>query len=227
MLLSDRRILEEIQNGNLVLEPFEPRQLGTNSYDVRLGPWYYLPNHNMVEVNFASEAEAQAFWLGPYYAEDGFIPIRPGDTILAHTIETIGARNGFTSAMSSRSSTGRSCLAVCKCAGVGDVGYISRWTMEITNLSHAINKIAVGQRVAQIQFYQVGETLKEYSGKYGARDHWTPQDMVPKIYRDWDLEPSGHIEVPYLWLEHDMLSHNGKVQSRMSMPNGRGRSPGD
>ena len=43
MLLSDKRIREEMENGNIIIEPFESRQLGTNSYDVRLGPYYYVP----------------------------------------------------------------------------------------------------------------------------------------------------------------------------------------
>ena len=42
MLLSDKRIMEEMARENIVIEPFEPRQLGTNSYDVRLGPYYYI-----------------------------------------------------------------------------------------------------------------------------------------------------------------------------------------
>jgi dCTP deaminase len=196
-MLSDKRILEEINRGNIVIEPFEPRQLGTNSYDVRLGPYYFVPNHNVVSVDFTNLEDARAFWQGPMYADDGFMHIRPGDTILAHTIEIIGAHNGFTSAMGARSSIGRSCLAVCKCAGVGDVGYISRWTMEISNLSHAIIRLPVGQRVAQIMFNEVGNTVKEYSGKYGSRSEWTPEDMLPKLYRDWDLDPDGHIWVPY------------------------------
>ena len=37
MLLSDKRIVEEMETGNIVIEPFDERQLGTNSYDVRLG----------------------------------------------------------------------------------------------------------------------------------------------------------------------------------------------
>ena len=96
MLLSDKRIMEEIKRGNIVIEPFEPRQLGTNSYDVRLGPYYFVPNHNMVTVNFTDEHDAQEFWVGPHYASDGIIQIRPGDTILAHTEEIVGGRNGFT-----------------------------------------------------------------------------------------------------------------------------------
>ena len=43
MLLSDKRILEELERENIVIEPFELRQLGTNSYDVRLGPYYLHP----------------------------------------------------------------------------------------------------------------------------------------------------------------------------------------
>src|SRR5690349_1010134 len=83
MLLSDKRIMQAMADGNIIIEPFEPRQLGTNSYDVRLGAYYYTPNHNMVTVNFTDEDDAKSFWLGPYYAEDGLIKIRPGDTILA------------------------------------------------------------------------------------------------------------------------------------------------
>lgn len=195
-MLSDKRILEEMENGNIIIEPFDMRQLGTNSYDVRLGEWYFLPDHNMVTVNFTKEEDSRRFWGEPRHAENGIITIRPGDTILAHTMEIVGAHNGFTTSMRSRSSIGRSCLAVCKCAGVGDVGYISRWTMEISNASASLIEIPVGLRVAQILFDEVGPTRKEYKGKYGSWNEWTPYDMLPKIYRDWDLQPDGSIWVP-------------------------------
>jgi len=195
VLLSDKRILEELELGNIVIAPFERRQLGTNSYDVRLGEWYFLPNHNMVTVDFTDQEQARLFWGDPQHAHEGAISIRPGDTILAHTEEIIGGQNGFTTSMRARSSIGRSCLSVCKCAGVGDVGYISRWTMEITNHSHAMVTLPVGLRVAQILFYEVGETLGEYKGKYGAREGWSPQDMLPKLYRDWDLPHLGTVRL--------------------------------
>ncbi len=191
MLLSDSRILEELEKGNIVIEPFDPRQLGTNSYDVRLGSWYFEPNRNMLAVDFTKPDDVRAFWGEPIYARDGYIRIRPGDTILAHTLEVIGGRNGFTSSMRARSSIGRAALSVCKCAGVGDVGYIARWTMEITNHSHATIYLPVGIRIAQILFYHVGPTLKDYRGKYGVRNDWTPYDMLPKLYNDWDRDYLG------------------------------------
>ncbi|HEV3310031.1 MAG TPA: dCTP deaminase [Chloroflexota bacterium] len=187
MLLSDKRIVEELQAGNIVIEPFDQRQLGTNSYDCRLGDWYFQPTQFAEVVDFTDEAQALAFWGGPIHA-DGAILVKPGTTILAHTQEVVGARNGITTTMHARSSIGRSSLSVCKCAGVGDVGYVSRWTMEISNHSTCSIIVPVGLRICQIKFDFVGDTLKEYHGKYGQQDEWTPLDMLPRLYRDWDIK---------------------------------------
>lgn len=191
MLLSDKRILEEYEKGNIVIEPFDMRQLGTNSYDCRLGEWYFEPNRNVREYYPFNQESAREFWGEPKRAENGCILVRAGDTILAHTLERIGARNGYTTTMRARSSIGRSCLSVAKCAGLGDVGYIARWTMEITNHSHSDIFLPVGVRICQIIFYYVGPTLKEYKGKYGQQAEWTPYDMLPKLYGDWDLAELG------------------------------------
>ncbi len=185
-MLSDLRILAALDEGDVVIEPFDRAQLGTNSYDVRLGEWYFLPNRNMSTVDFTSEEQTHEFWGEPLRATRE-IAIRPGDTILAHTHEVVGGRNGYTTSMRARSSIGRSCMSVCKCAGVGDVGYIARWTMEITNHSHATVLLPVGLRVAQILFFHVGETSRAYGGKYGQSAEWSPYEMLPKLYRDPDF----------------------------------------
>ena len=187
MLLSDLRIIQEVERGNVVISPFDQRQLGTNSYDCRLGEWYFQPDANVESVDFTEKEQAQAFWGEPRCALEGRIAVRPGTTILAHTIEVVGARNGITTSMHARSSIGRASLSVCKCAGVGDVGYISRWTMEISNHSRSTVVLPVGLRICQIKFEEVGATLREYHGKYGQAGTWTPLDMLPKLYADWDV----------------------------------------
>lgn len=98
--------------------------------------------------------------------------------------------------MKARSSFGRNFIEVCKCAGLGDVGYINRWTMEITNNSRYYQiPLVVGRRIAQITFFKTGMT-GDYAkgGKYqdGARlseliESWRPDAMLPKLYRDWEL----------------------------------------
>jgi dCTP deaminase len=199
-MLSNFHIKTYLSTGAIVIEPFHETQLGTNSYDVRLGNWYYLPNPDVQSVDFTQEYESKNFWLGPRYSNSR-IMVPAGETILAHTLEIIGARDGITTAMKARSSIGRSCLSVCKCAGVGDVGFVNRWTMEITNHSKADIYLPVGLRVAQIEFHKVGQILKgtEYSGKYLSHNgplQWQPQDMLPRLYLDQDYQEYAMPEIP-------------------------------
>ena len=39
MIFSDKKILESIESKDIVIEPYRPDCLGTNSYDVHLGKW--------------------------------------------------------------------------------------------------------------------------------------------------------------------------------------------
>ena len=39
MILSDTRILEEMQKGTIKIVPYDRENLGSNSYDVHLGKW--------------------------------------------------------------------------------------------------------------------------------------------------------------------------------------------
>ena len=39
MILTDSRILEEIEKGTIKIEPYNRADLGSNSYDVHLGKW--------------------------------------------------------------------------------------------------------------------------------------------------------------------------------------------
>ena len=99
MLLSDKRIVEELHNGNIIIEPFDQRQLGTNSYDCRLGKWYFQGDMNVDIIHLDNPHDIRRYWGQPREAADGKIAIRPGTTILAHTIEVIGGHNGYLAKM--------------------------------------------------------------------------------------------------------------------------------
>jgi dCTP deaminase len=118
LLLSDKRILEEKALGNIVIEPFDARQLGTNSYDCRLGEWYFQGDANVEVMHLDNPDDIRRYWCEPRQAVGGKIAIKPGTTILAHTQEVIGGRNGYLGKMYSRSTVARSGLSVCRCAGV-------------------------------------------------------------------------------------------------------------
>jgi dCTP deaminase len=183
VLLSDKRIKEEFFKGNIAISPFEESQLGTNSYDVRIGCEYYCGSSSINDMRLG---DMSLYWEPLQIALDS-IPVAPGATILAHTIEEIETINGFTFQMHARSTIARSCLSVCRCAGLGDVGYKGRLTMEISNHTPKTTIwVPIHTRVAQICFMEVGETDKTYQGKYGKRD-WVPEDMLPRMDLDFDF----------------------------------------
>lgn len=222
MALSDKRILEHKKAGTIVIEPFVQENLATSSYDVTLGEWYYreqAPSEHKKVYNPYSKSDTERVWdttpkrakfakdaLAHFNFEfDGIRPddkvilLEPGETILAHTNEFIGGREVVTTMMKARSSLGRNFVNVCKCAGWGDVGYINRWTMEISNSSqHYIIPLVVGRRIAQLVFFETGPILgKDYAdtGKYNPykelkdlQKNWEPDMVLPKLWRDRDVK---------------------------------------
>lgn len=225
-VLSKPAILRALKEGTIVIEPFNTYNLANTSYDVRLGNFFYRQKtlDHVETLNPFYEKSVRKMYSeverarpvsqyksidNPFYnlgAGDLVIMVAPGETILAHTIEFIGGRNGdkkrglaaVTTEMRARSSVGRLGIAVCKCAGWGDVGYVNRWTMEITNFSSSMVPLPVGLRIAQIIFHEVEpiESGDEYStkGKYQTsldiqklQKEWKPEAMLPKLYLDKDL----------------------------------------
>jgi len=222
MALSDKKILAHMKNGSVVIEPFIRANLATSSYDVTLGEWYFREDRPVAYknlYNIYSKADTERVWgVKPHRAEkasralahfniefnginpeDRVVLLEPGETVLAHTREFIGGRHTVTTMMKARSSLGRNFIEVCKCAGWGDVGYVNRWTMEITNNSrHYLIPLVVGRRIAQIVFFETGPILKsDYAskGKYQTTDdlkkmkkEWKPEMMLPRLYADRDIK---------------------------------------
>jgi dCTP deaminase len=224
MALSDRKIIEAMQDGSVIIHPFDRGQLATSSYDVTLGEYFFREqptkyNHSLYNIWDKTHIEhvwgadkveravpaKEAFkkynfdWTGGIHPDDLVIVLRPGETVLAHTQEFIGGRDHITTMMKARSSLGRSFIEVCKCAGWGDVGYINRWTMEITNNSkNYIIPLVVGRRIAQLVFFETGPILgKDYaaSGKYSSstdlkklQKEWKPEAMLPRLWADKDTK---------------------------------------
>lgn len=210
MAMSDRRILEHMEKGNIVIEPFERKQLSTSSYDIRLGKHFYREQHPRFTSNIFNiydSEHVERVWGLPEEAMKAkvamptldlkvidpdalVIMLSPGEMILAHTEEFIGGRNCVTTMMKARSSSGRCFIEVCGDAGWGDVGYVNRWTLEITNKSQYYHiPLLVGSRVGQLVFMETGPILdKDYSqtGAYQKSDDleeikrtWHPSSMVP------------------------------------------------
>ena len=98
----------------------------------------------------------------------------------------IGGTKDITTMIKTRSSVGRCGISICLCAGSGDVGYVNRWTLEITNHSSYTIPLRPGMRIGQMLFFKtLTPPISEYSGKYNITEQgWKPEDMLPKLHMD-------------------------------------------
>lgn len=221
---SNIQIEEAINNGHIVFHPYNKDQIAGSSVDVTLGDWFYR-TESPSEGGFynpVDKDDVKHYFDGPHKAEKHedwakkhgrrlfanippkhpIIVLRPGERILGHTHEFIGIKAPGTSTMQARSTWGRNGVSVCLDAGWGDPGYINRWTMEIYNMNqHESVVLPVGERVAQMVFYETGPVDMEYkklSGKYQSATSdklkdiiadWKPEQMLPKAYQDKRRQP--------------------------------------
>lgn len=221
---SNIQIKQAIETGKIVCYPYQADHVAGSSVDVTLGHYFYKQEYQEEArvYNPFDQADVARYFGGPLeamphakwckqqgYARFANIPddhpiivLRPGERILAHTHEFIGIKAPGTSTMQARSTWGRNGVAVCLDAGWGDPGYINRWTMEIYNMNqHESVVLPVGERIAQIVFYETGEVDREYkqlSGKYQTAAsnsldaiiaNWSPEHMLPRAYKDTRLAP--------------------------------------
>lgn len=223
---SNIQIKDAIKRGHIVFYPFTEANIAGSSVDVTLGEWFYRterPSEGGFYNPFDQKAVKQYFgevlkaeihqeWAKKHgrqlFAnippEHPIIVLRPKERILGHTHEFIGIKAPGTSTMQARSTWGRNGVAVCLDAGWGDPGYINRWTMEIYNMNeHESVVLPVGERIAQMVFYETGPVDSEYkklSGKYQSAESadlesiiadWKPEQMLPRAYKDDRKLPEG------------------------------------
>lgn len=216
---SNSQIRAAIKQGHIVFHPYVDEHIAGSSVDVTLGHFFYRterPSQGGFYNPFDKSA-VDLYFSGPFEAEihekwtkqhgrllfknippkQPIIVLRPGERILAHTHEFIGIKAPGTSTMQARSTWGRNGVAVCLDAGWGDPGYINRWTMEVYNMNqHESVVLPVGERIAQMVFYETGPVEQEYnklSGKYQSNKSsqlkeivaaWSPAQMLPRAYKD-------------------------------------------
>jgi deoxycytidine triphosphate deaminase len=216
---SNIQIKNAVKVGKIIFHPYQEDHIAGSSVDVTLGNYFYKQEYQEEAkvYNPFDQDDVARYFKGPLEAmpheewcnkygyklfknipkDHPIIVLRPGERILAHTHEFIGIKAPGTSTMQARSTWGRNGVAVCLDAGWGDPGYVNRWTMEIYNMNqHESVVLPVGERIAQLVFYETGEVEQEYkklSGKYQLSSsddlnsiiaNWTPQQMLPRAYKD-------------------------------------------
>jgi len=160
MILSDTRILEEIEKGTIKIVPYERDQLGSNSYDVHLGK--DLARYVDKELDAKKHNTIEHFEI----PEEGFV-LQPHEFYLGVT-EEYTETHAHVPFLEGKSSTGRLGIDIHATAGKGDVGFCGNWTLEISVKQPV--RVYKGMPIGQLIYFPVdGEIEVKYNQKKNAK----------------------------------------------------------
>jgi len=156
MILSGKEIKRRL-GSDIIIEPFNDRQLGPNSYNLRLHHEllvYDTPVLDMKQKNEVKRLEIP---------KEGMI-LQPGVLYLGRTIEYTKTLS-CVPMLEGRSSIGRLGLFIHITAGFGDVGFSGFWTLEMFCVQPI--KIYPEIEICQIFYHTIeGDYIHYSSNKY-------------------------------------------------------------
>lgn len=172
MILSDSRILEEIKKGTIVVTPFTPESVGSNSVDVHLG------ENIAVYIDRTLDARSHNRIKHFKIPEDGII-LQPDRFYLGVTMEYTET-HAHVPFLEGRSSTGRLGIDIHATAGKGDVGFCGYWTLEISVKQPV--RVYAGMPIGQLIYFPVqGEIINPYNKKQSAKYNGQPNRPVESM----------------------------------------------
>jgi dCTP deaminase len=173
MILSDKKILEAIDKGEILIEPFRRESLGTNSYDVHLGKYLGLYRDRVLDAKKHNTIDILEI------TDDGFV-LQPGTLYLGVT-EEYTETLGTVPFLEGKSSIGRLGIDIHATAGKGDVGFSNNWTLEISCVQPV--RVYAGMPIGQLIYFTVDGDIENYyhkkqNAKYNQRTDKPVESMM-------------------------------------------------
>ncbi|WP_141790234.1 dCTP deaminase [Oryzihumus leptocrescens] len=170
MLLSDRDIRAQVDDGRVVLDPYDAAMIQPSSIDVRLDKFFRLfDNH---KYPFIDPATDQPDLTRLVEVEDGepFI-LHPGEFVLGSTYEQVTLPDDIAARLEGKSSLGRLGLLTHSTAGFIDPGFTGHVTLELSNVATLPIKLWPGMKIGQMCFFRLTSPAEKPYGTqaYGSR----------------------------------------------------------
>ena len=191
-VLVDHEIMSLISEGAIVIEPFDRKNLGTNSYDVRLAPSMrvYATEREHVKTKdgrliatdeIPLDVRVPRDTVTVRIPDDGLV-LQPGELYLASTVEYTESHRHLPM-LNGRSSLGRLGLSIHVTAGTGDVGFCGHWTLELFVVKPL--RIYPNMSIGLLLWFAASEPDVPYSKKTSAKyNNHDPMPMSSRFHRN-------------------------------------------
>ena len=153
-VLSDGTIRRLVEEGRVVIDPWDPAMVQPASVDLRLGGSFRVfHNHRAAAIdlrdpptNLTEEVVIEG--------DEPFV-IHPGEFALGRTQEYVEIPDDLVARIEGKSSLGRLGLLIHSTAGFIDAGFDGHVTLELANVASLPITIYPGMKIGQISFMQM------------------------------------------------------------------------
>ena len=186
-LLCKNEIVKALNDKEVILQPLDLNNVGIDSVDICLGPKLLIAKKTGKVVDIKNGAEMEFdehdLSIGPY-------DIKPGDFILASTLEKIGLANCMVGTLEGRSSMARIGIVIHQTAGLLHAGWgyqnPCRLTLEISSVNPNPVRIYNGMKIGQISFMRLNQNVDEgYDQKCDSKYKNMEEPLPSKINEDY------------------------------------------
>ncbi len=187
VVLSDRTIREEIDQGRIVVDPFEPDLVQPSSVDVRVDRSFRVfhnARYPYIDVRQPMEDLTEKVEVD---GDEPFI-LHPGEFVLGQTLERVTLPDDLVARLEGKSSLGRLGLLIHSTAGFVDSGFSGNLTLELSNVANLPITIYHGMPIGQISFMRMdGPVERPYgSSETGSKYQGQAEPTPSRFYLNFD-----------------------------------------
>jgi dCTP deaminase len=172
--VSDGTLRRLVEEGRLVVDPWDPDLVQPASIDLRLGDSFRVFSNHKVTAIDLRDVPANLTEEVVIEGDDAFV-IHPGEFCLGRTLERIELPNDLVARVEGKSSLGRLGLIVHATAGFVDPGWKGTLTLELNNLTRVPIKLYPGLPIAQLSVMALDRPAERPYGSPELGSHYQGQ----------------------------------------------------
>lgn len=174
MVLSDKDIKKELEEGRIKIEPLKEKDIQPASVDVRLGSNFRI-FRNSTHAFIDPEKEQ------PDLTEEIIVPegeafiLHPGQFALGTTYEKVTLPDDILGKLEGKSTLGRLGLMIHSTAGYVDPGWNGELTLELSNVATLPIMLRPKMRIGQLSFERMSSPVERPYGSDALGSHYQNQ----------------------------------------------------
>ncbi len=193
-VLSDRDIRAAIEAGDVVIKPYDPKDLQPSSVDLHLDRRFRVFRNNRYPYIDVRQQQPDLTELLTIADDEPFI-LHPGEFVLGQTLEWTELPDNLVARLEGRSSLGRLGLLIHSTAGYVDPGWKGHLTLELSNVANLPIALYYGMSIGQISYFRMTSSVERPYGskELGSKYQGQSEPTASAFHRDFSngTEPAG------------------------------------